>query len=361
MKRPLKTGRWLIVLACAGILAGAEPGQPAGEKRFQGTPPKALKRSEPVYPYSMRRAGLAGDVLVAFVVDTKGDVQNPFVLSSNNPWFERPALDAILKWKFVPGSVNGQVVNVRAQQRIAFNIENRVGKETGLWSVPKPGKKDGLPPELQWDKGPVPVNTAFPVYPFEALQAEKSGKTRLKFLVGPDGKVAMAQLIEATTPEMGLAALAMIDTWVFTPATKKDGTPCFSSLAIEHEFRPRSESDAPVTSEALQILRWLEKSPAKIVALADLDGMPKPLSRRPPVYPSALRKAGQAGTALIEFFIDQSGDAQLPHIISCSAPEFGYAAVQAVATWRFEPARKGGKIVVARVRIPMDFKPSESP
>jgi hypothetical protein len=32
----------------------------------------------------------------------------------------------------------------------------------------------------------------------------------------------------------------------------------------------------------------------------------------------------------------------LPRIVSASAPEFGYAAAQAVATWRFtRPERKG--------------------
>jgi TonB family protein len=167
----------------------------------------------------------------------------------------------------------------------------------------------------------------------------------------------MAQLVEATTPEMGQAALAMIDTWVFTPPTKKDGTPCFAGLTMEHDFRRHSISDVPVTPEALDILHDLKKSPEKFAAMAELDAAPKPLSRRPPVYPSALRKAGEAGTALIEFFIDIHGDAQVPHIISCSAPEFGYAAVQAVATWRFEPARQGGKAVIARVQIPIKFAP----
>ncbi len=302
-------------------------------------------------------AGLSGEVLVNFVVDTNGDVQNPVIVSSNNPWFERPALDAILQWKFMPGIVAGRAVNTRAQQKLSFEMDSAGGKATGLWTVRKRGKNDGLPPELQWDKPPVSINTAFPVYPLDNLQAEKSGQTKLKFLVGPDGRVASAQLQEATTPEMGQAALAMIDTWVFIPAAKKDGTPCYAALAIEHDFRMRNESDVPVAREALQILRWLEKSPAKIAVLADLDGAPKALSRRPPVYPSALRAAGKPGEAVIEFFIDEDGDAQLPHSISSSAPEFGYAAVQAVATWRFEPARKGGKIVVARVRIPIEFKP----
>ncbi len=345
----------LLLLLGPAMLTAAEPGQPAADMKQPGTPPKVLKQQDPVYPYSMARAGLNGRVRVDFVVDTKGDVQNPVVVSSNNPWFERPALEAILQWKFTPASKDGHTVKVRARQDISFHMDRAGSKSTGLWNVPKRKKDDGLPPELQWDVAPVPVNTAFPVYPLAALQAEKSGKTKLKFLVGPDGRVASAQLVEATTPEMGQAVLAMIDTWVFTPPTKKDGTPCFAALAMEHDFKPRSISDVPVATEALTILRLQEKHPEKIAALTELDVMPKPLSRRPPVYPSALRQAGQAGRAEIEFFIDENGDAQLPYVLSSSAPEFGYAAVQAVATWRFEPARKGGKKVVARATVPVEF------
>ncbi len=358
MNRLLSATCVALGLACAAGSAGAEPEKPAEELKQRGTPPKVLKQQEPIYPYSMARAGLTGQVVVDFIVDTNGDVQNPFVFSSNNPWFERPALDAILKWKFKPALMDGRIVNTRARQQIVFDLDSAGTKATGLWNVPKPSKRDKLPPELQWDKAPVPINTAFPVYPFGALRAGQSGKTRLKFLIGPDGRVASAKVLEATTPEMGQAALAMIDAWEFTPATKKDGTPCYSALAIEHDFKPRSISDVPVTPEALDILRLLEKNPGKIAGLTELDGMPKPLSRRPPVYPSALRKAGQPGNAVIEFYLDEHGDAQLPHIISSTAPEFGYAAVQAVATWRFEPARKGGKAAVTRVQIPIDFKPN---
>ena len=338
----------------------AEKAKPATGSGHEPTtrgdhPPQSLKRETPIYPYEMRRAGLTGRVLVEFIVDKEGNVQNPVVIRSNNPWFERTAIRAISRWKFVPGQKNGQVVNVRAQQTISFDRDDQRPGENGLWRVPKNSKQTQQAPELQWDKAPEPVNTTFPVYPFETLKAGISGKTRLGFLVGPNGRVISAKLQEATTPEMGLAALAMIDTWEFTPPAKKDGTPCFAAVAIEHDFKAKLGGDAPVTDEARDILRLLEKSPGKIEGLAGLDHAPKPVSRRPPVYPSALLKTGQAGQALIEFFIDKNGDAQLPHIISSSVPEFGYAAAQAVATWRYEVPQKSGKPVVARVQIPIDF------
>ena len=121
------------------------------------------------------------------------------------------------------------------------------------------------------------------------------------------------------------------------------------------EFHPSSDKTVPVSPGMKAVAAELRRTEPKIFQLNHLDAMPKPLSRRPPVYPSGLIATRPAGEAVIEFFIDEKGDAQLPRIVSASAPEFGYAAVQAVATWRFEVPRKDGKPVIARAQIPIEF------
>jgi TonB family protein len=111
-----------------------------------------------------------------------------------------------------------------------------------------------------------------------------------------------------------------------------------------------------VPDEARRILSALKKNPDTIIGANDLDQPLKPLSRRPPAYPTKFLSTGKTGEALIEFFVDRRGDAQLPHIISSTEPEFGYAAAQAVATWRFEAPLKSGKPATVRVRIPVEFE-----
>lgn len=157
---------------------------------------------------------------------------------------------------------------------------------------------------------------------------------------------------------MARAVQAAFDAWEFTPPKKKDGTACFAAVALAQEFFPTGDrGDVPVTDSARDILQWLAKKPEKIVELSALDRLPLPVSRRPPVYPSALLQADRAGDALVEFFIDEHGDAQLPHVVSCTEPEFGAAGVQAVAAWRYEPPLRGGKAVTVRARIPLHFEP----
>jgi TonB family protein len=326
---------------------------PIQDLQEKGTLPKPLKQEPPTYPRNMRLAGLAGKVLVEFVIDTQGLVQNPVVVRSNNPWFERPAIEAILKWRFKPAEMEGTPVKVRALQLLEFDPEQS-GSKDGLWYVPRQKFPKEYPEELRWEIAPQPVKTAFPIYPLTALQSGQAGWSEIKFIIGPAGRITASQLLGASHSEMGQAALAMIDTWEFTPPKKKDGTPCYAALTIKHEFKPHS-GDVPVSDEARKVLGKLEKNPAEIVSFKELDRPCQPLSRRPPVYPTRLLKAGQPGDALIEFFIAPNGDAELPSIISSSAPEFGYAAMQAVATWRFEPPLKGGKPTTVRVRIPIEF------
>lgn len=84
--------------------------------------PQPRFRTPPQYPFEMRRAGIAGEVLVEFLVDTEGDVQNAFSAKSSQKEFESAAVQAVSKWKFRPGRKNGQNVVTRMQVPIVFTL-----------------------------------------------------------------------------------------------------------------------------------------------------------------------------------------------------------------------------------------------
>lgn len=63
-------------------------------------------------------------VVVIFVVDTSGRVENPVVQSSTDPSFDRPALNAIKQWRFEPGKRKGQPVRFRMRQSFTFPKPN---------------------------------------------------------------------------------------------------------------------------------------------------------------------------------------------------------------------------------------------
>lgn len=340
-----------LVLGAATLLA-----QPSADpQEFRAVdldaPPKLTKPVAPVYPFPQRAAAIEGMVLIEFIIGADGEVKEAIVVRSNNPAFERPAIDAVLKWRFSPGRKGGRPVNVRVQQTITFNID---GGGRSPWEVQRLGSAAKLPEEYRWHTAPETKHSIFPAYPYDDLAGGRTGKARVRFAIDPTGRVATALVESAATPEMGAAALAAIDGWRFAPARKADGSACWAALAMEFEFA-RSSANVQVSDSARRILDQVRDGGKRIAELSALDAVPKPLSRRPPIYPTALEREGRPGEAVIEFYIDEKGDAQLPRIVSASAPEFGYAAAQAVNTWRFTPPRKGGKPVVARAQIPVNF------
>jgi protein TonB len=72
----------------------------------------------------MRRSGLKGDVIVGFIVDSEGNVRDPYIVRSSNPGFDQAAIDAVLKWKFRPGKKGGANVATRVNQPLTFSLNN---------------------------------------------------------------------------------------------------------------------------------------------------------------------------------------------------------------------------------------------
>jgi len=84
--------------------------------------PVALAQLPPDYPASLRRRGVAGEVLIRFVVDAQGRVRNAVVVRSTESGFEQAALDAVARWRFKPGRKGGAAVNTRMEIPLEFRL-----------------------------------------------------------------------------------------------------------------------------------------------------------------------------------------------------------------------------------------------
>jgi TonB family protein len=318
------------------------------------TPPRVVKQEPPIYPRAMRSSRIKGEVLLAFVVDDKGNVVNPVVVRSNNTAFDEAAIEAVLKWKFEPAVVEGHPVNTRMAVPIIFDFSDGSAREAVTVDTPGRKAQERLPEALRYDVAPKPRGMVQPVYPYPLLRDDRKGKATVVFVISQTGDVEGLKVIEATEPEFGLALTAAVETFKFEPALK-DGHPTQASLKVEQEFNAFA-SGSLVADQELSLLRYEQKKPAAIVGADQLDLPLKPRSRRPPVFPLALRGETNQGQARIEFLVDEEGHARLPRIAEASDPAFGYAAVQAVSQWLFEPPKAGGKAVVVRVVMPFTFE-----
>ena len=84
--------------------------------------PEVMASVSPVYPSDMRKAKIEGSVTLIFILSEEGRVEDPRVERSSRPEFERPALDAVRKWKFRPGMKDGEPVRTYMKLPIRFRI-----------------------------------------------------------------------------------------------------------------------------------------------------------------------------------------------------------------------------------------------
>lgn len=310
-------------------------------------PPKVLTAIRPAYPLVMARFGINGRVVVEFTIDANGMVRSPWIADSDNPAFDEPALDAILKWKFVPAEIDGIKTRVHVRQEIEFSM-NGPGKS--LFELRGHADQSHLPPELRYDVPAKIRSVEVPVYPFEQRVAKVSGRVKATALIGPDGRVALVKIRSADHPEFGQALAAALEGFNFDPALK-NGKPTQMLLNFEQEFDRTELPD----EDGDRLLAVERKHPDEIVAADSLDLPLKPLSMKRPVFPKELLDKATTGQTVIEILIDEKGHAKLPRVVSASDPAFGYAAVQAVSAWWFQPPHQNGKPVITRVRVPIDF------
>jgi TonB family protein len=313
------------------------------------SPPKVLKRVDPVYPLAMRMSGMRAEVTVSFVVTDEGRVTDAIVLRSTNPAFEQPALEAIRKWTFQPAMQNGKAVNTKMEIPISFALQFAPDGGSDAYSLKSRNKDKNLPEGLRYDTPAKIRGVIVPVYPYELRRDNVRGNAAVGFVVDESGKVARVDVLEATHPEFGLALTAAVEQFAFDPALK-DGTPMLSVLRFKQDFNAGELPDP----EGASMLNLEKKHPEKIFSAGALDAPLKPISQRPPVFPVAHAASGE-GSAVVEIIIDDKGHVRLPRVVSASAPDFGYSAVQAVSQWQFEPPKVKGKPAAVRARAPFTF------
>jgi TonB family protein len=313
--------------------------------------PQAVKRVPPIYPYGLQRNDIIGEVLVGFVIDSKGNVVNAVALRSNSPGFNQPAVDAVLKWKFKPATVDGRPVSTRMEVPIVFNFSDDSGREQMTVTSPDRRAQEKMPEEIRYDMAPKLRGAVLPVYPYALMREGITGKAKVFFQLDLEGRVVGVKIAEATHPEFGLALAAAVERYKFYPALKQ-GKPTPTMLKAEQEFSP----SILMAVEDRELLRREKKKPGSIVGAAKLDSPLQWLLSEPPVFPLALRGSGERGEAQIELLIDEAGHARLPRVVEASNPAFGYAAVQAVSQWLFSPPKADGKSVVTRVIVPFVFE-----
>jgi len=103
--------------------AAPPPAAPKPPVRVGGVVEEAvvLQRAQPIYPPLARQARISGVVRVEALVGTDGRVIRATALSGP-PLLRQAAVEAVQRWRYRPGRLNGQAVEVTTQVDVSFTL-----------------------------------------------------------------------------------------------------------------------------------------------------------------------------------------------------------------------------------------------
>jgi periplasmic protein TonB len=103
----------------------AAPEKPEGPLRVGGDvkAPLVQHRVEPVYPDMARKTRVAGIVIVEAIINKDGSVEQVKVIKGLPMGMSESAVEAVKQWKFKPGTLNGQPVDVIFNLTVNFKLD----------------------------------------------------------------------------------------------------------------------------------------------------------------------------------------------------------------------------------------------
>lgn len=100
--------------------------------------------------------------------------------------------------------------------------------------------------------------------------------------------------------------------------------------------------------------RWLRALAFSVLGLCPHLHSQTLVSTQPPAYPLAAKAVGVDGPVVLKGTLSKQGKMQDVHVVS-GAPELRQAAVDAVRTWTYTPARHLGRTVEVDMTVRVNF------
>jgi TonB family protein len=202
--------------------------------------------------------------------------------------------------------------------------------------------------------------TVPPIFPRSMLeQGINNGDVRVVLDVDETGKLSEWLVVGYTHKDFADSVLVAVKRWQFEPM-RLNGEPIPAQVELDFNFKSQGVVVSSVGPQTLMagMFQWQSGGPAYWPrSLRDLDRIPIPLVATAPEYPGEFAERGVVGEATVEFYIDEGGAVRMPAVSDADFNELGALALQAVKTWRFEPATARGEPVLVKARQVFRFGP----
>ena len=244
--------------------------------QYDQPPETILPQFQPDYPSEALSKKQEGEVWLKLWVGETGTVVEANVMKSDAEVFNKPAIEAGMRWKFKPAVVNGKPVAVWVT--VPFKFKLYEGKEapsigpgvkapgvkmkTRIIQGEMPSKDPGvkapgvkmktriiqeeMPPAdyVPYEKPPEAIKQVPAKYPPDAKKDNVQGTVWLKTLVDEEGRVAKVDIQKSEAEVLNQAAVDAVKQWLFKPAIMK-GKPVAVWVSIPFRFVLAADKEKP--------------------------------------------------------------------------------------------------------------------
>lgn len=201
-----------------------------------------------------------------------------------------------------------------------------------------------------------------PIFP-NGLKREgvEEGFATFAIFVNHFGELEDFLLLEASRIEFAEAVKRVLPTWDYSvPFLDGEPAPIVSRVLVKFK---RGSGVVYETSgyESFnhQLLPHSTPQEYRVYSPSDLDSIPLITHIERPTFHLDLLEDREIVNAVFQFYIDEQGDVRIPTLREADDKvdeRLLLIAQEALMQWKFEPPRRNGKAVVARVAQPFRFK-----
>jgi TonB family protein len=309
----------VFVVVCATTAAQEGPPYRAGNGV---SVPVVVQKTEPEYTEEAHLARVDGSVRISLVVDSEG---NPTDLRVTRPigfGLDEAALKSVGSWKFKPGVKDGVAVPVRTSIEVNFRLpepKDALHMQSFVCKLSEGAAR----PRVLLSEHPSPPGPDETVSVTISMDVDEQGVP---------GNLHLVKLTEAGRENDVLAALRE---WRFQPGT---ATACTLSFAF---------GKMPVAPGAHQI--------------GSGGSSPRPITRVEPEFSMEASRARYEGTVVLSVTVDDSGKVGDIKVLRPLGLGLDEKAIEAVRTWKFQPAMKGGQAMAVQATIEVNFRIQDKP
>jgi TonB family protein len=206
------------------------------------TPPRVVESVIPRYTDAARRARVEGMVELECVVGTNGIPGDIRVIQALDPTLDEQAIETVRKWRFQPGTKDGQAVPVLVTIELTFKLWDKPASAPPV-SQPEPAPAAPASSERVYMVGevtdaPQVLKEVKPQYTADARRAGIAGAVELEGVVGRDGRLDQIRVVKSLDPSLDAEAARAARQYRFRPG-RKDGQVVPVRITIEMTFTVR--------------------------------------------------------------------------------------------------------------------------